>query len=1317
VQRKAYDAFVSFAQPDRNWVHGFLLPALTASGISWCTLDSYPIGMPELESMSRAIESADRVILVLSPAQMGDQGQQLVGLLAQHFGTEQLTWPVIPILIHPIHDLPLRLRLLNPLDALTPASARQAVGRLCTDLGRPLPDDVIAPACPFPGMRPYEEGDQARFHGRTEEIDATLAHLRLNPYLFLVGASGSGKSSLIKAGVMPRLRQAGRVIVLTRPGVDPLTTLTGALDEVRLVQQRGGSAVLVVDQLEEIFTTPAASPDVAVEYWRRLSSTLTPETRLAATVRADFYPQLMASPMWVAVRDHRLEVVPLTGDQLRACIVRPAEDVGVYIETTLVERLTDDADRQPGSLPFVQETLVLLWDRLEYRFLPMSAYEALVMPRSRYGEPPRTGLQVAMANRADAVMAALPSDDARRIARRVFLRLVQFVDGRDDVRRQQPRTALASADDDPAVLTLTLDRLVATHLLTATADPADPADPASRLDLSHEALIVGWPALRQWIAQRRAAESTRRELAAAAANWRRLGGLDGGLLDDIELREAERWLAGADAQELGVEADVEALIAASRRAVEDARRRRIRSERVLRSLTVGLALLLAASAVLGLTARRQRDRARVERATAQSGELALTAAGLPGNALDRALLLSLEAVRLRSTPRSLGSVLTALRLNPRVVLSHPVDSGLTTVAASGDGQLLAVGDDHGTIRLLRSDTLAEAVPPFRVPGEIRSLAFSPDEALLAAATSAGSVQQWRVATGAPEGGPLMSSARSIRAVRYSPDGRWIAAGGVDGPIVLIDRRSGARRGLKGHRDWVNALAFSSDSERLFSAGGASEHSSKDGRVLVWDTSSGHLVRELPDQGDAVRDLALTRDGRTLAAAGADGRVRVWQVDTGRLAKTLTGHADRVFGVAFTADGSRLLSVGRDGLVRVWDVASGHEAMPALNGHGTAVRDVAVVPGSGTVVTVGGDARVLVWDIGERLPARLARTIDDPDLPVRAVAVDAAKGLAATGDDTGQITVGPVQDGPMIASFDTGIQPVWSAAFAPDGRLVTTTSTGTVQAWDARSGRPVAGPVETGSVAAVVAVSPAGLVATGGWDGAVQFWDANLRPLGRGSPGHLKPVQALAFRASDGALLSAGFDARLLLWDRLPARAGDPAPVRHLVAENTAALMSLALSPDGATAATGDLDGAILLWDTHAVQATRTGRPALVGHTKAVTAVAYSADGRSLLSADAAGVTRLWDTSTGPREVGMLGQQDGAEEGAVIGSRFVVGTERGVVSWDLEPAGWARISCGVAGRNLRPSEQKDDLGRTTYAPTCPDLPPPPSAVSAPPLDGQ
>ncbi len=615
-----FDLFVSYAEADRAWVHGYLLDALAQAGVRCLTEMDFALGAPRLIELERVVRASTRTLLVLSPAYLAAELSQCTELLAHHYGAETATWPVIPLILSPC-KLPPRLAILGPLDATDSATRHAAIERLCAQLQRPVPRITPQPACPYPGMVAFTETDADRFFGREAAIEELVQRLRLHSFLAVIGPSGSGKSSLVFAGLIPALRRSaafgpgGWIVKSLRPGSAPLAALTQTLAPAA-PGAPGDRLLLVVDQLEEVFAPGVADVLPFLEALLRLTDT--PGHYLVLTVRADFYADLMGCPLWPVIQAHRFELAPLDARGLRQAIVRPAEAVGVYVEAALVERLLADAGAEPGILPFVQETLSLLWEKLERRFLPLRAYEALILPLVAYGAPPRSGLQVALARRADAALAELTSQP-QVLARRILLRLVQFGEGRPAARRQQPVASLRSEGDDASQFDTALARLTTARLVTLSGDAAHGIQQA---DLAHEALIEGWPILASWVAERREAEQTRRRLEAKAAEWLRLGSGIGGLLDEIELREAERWLASPDAADLGYGEMFAALARASRVALdaaarqqEAARQRELALERSARRLLQGLvivigALLLVSAAYLGrLEVLRLRARA------------------------------------------------------------------------------------------------------------------------------------------------------------------------------------------------------------------------------------------------------------------------------------------------------------------------------------------------------------------------------------------------------------------------------------------------------------------------------------------------------------------------------------------------------------------------------------------------------------------------------------------------------------------------------------------------------------------------------------
>ena len=571
----SYDVFVSYAEADRAWVEGYLLAALEQAGVCCMYKSAFALGVPRLLEFERSIKQSKRTLLIISEAYLADGLNGFIDTMGQSYGQETNTWPVIPLIRQSV-PLPPRLGMLVGLRATNETEQESAIAQLCADLKRPLPAPTPPPDCPYPGMKPFGMGDRDRFFGRDQEINELLESLRLRPFITVIGPSGSGKSSLVFAGLIPALREsqlfgAGSWQMQSmRPGETPQTTLRQVL--VSEAQQKAARMLLIVDQFEELFTLAKEEAVPFQESLLKLAQT--PNVYLVLTVRADFYADLMTSLLWQEIQNYRLEVVPLNTEGLKQAILKPAEAVGAFVEAALVERLVTDSAGEPGVLPLIQETLVLLWQKLERRFLPLRAYEALVLPRTAYGGQEigqKTGLLVAIARRADQAIKELRDEPEKQqaIARRIFLRLIQFGEGRADTRRQQTVEALRAATDDPGLFNKTLTHLVRSRLLTPSGDDKTLT---RKIDIAHEALIAGWPTLQQWITERRTKEEVRRRLTIKAEEWARFGRGSGGQLDPIALSEAEAWLDSPDAIDLGYDDVLPALVDASREAIEKIKR-------------------------------------------------------------------------------------------------------------------------------------------------------------------------------------------------------------------------------------------------------------------------------------------------------------------------------------------------------------------------------------------------------------------------------------------------------------------------------------------------------------------------------------------------------------------------------------------------------------------------------------------------------------------------------------------------------------------------------------------------------------------------
>jgi len=521
------ELFVAYAESDTEWVHGFLLPEVGLDPRSVLTPQDFRPGAALVQELERAVETTRFTALVLSPAFGTSQWSAFAELLATHDTLRRNSARLIPVLLE-AYQLPLHLDFRVRLDFTDRSRWETEAARLRQLLDRGPPPAERLP-CPYPGLLAFGPEDAGLFFGRDRESDDISRRLGQQNFLLVVGPSGSGKSSLVSAGVLPRLMasDAGRWLVHTlRADAGALQSLTemlggadisdsgcplrASVDALLRAAPGAGRLLLLLDQAEAIFLLPSKQERALflalLDRLRRVDRCV-----VVLAMRADFYADLMTSVLWPVTPGERVEIAPLRGTALREAITRPAADVGVHLEPVLVERLMHDAGDEPGALSLLQETMVLLWERRTRRLLTVSAYEDL-------GGPDRSGLAAALATRADAALSALTSVQ-RTIARRIFLRLVQLGEGRQDIRRPQPVGALRAPGDDRGLFDATLRHLTDRRLVTVSGTGGE--EPV--VDLGHEAMIVHWPTLSDWIDENRANEIARRRIERDADDWQHNG--------------------------------------------------------------------------------------------------------------------------------------------------------------------------------------------------------------------------------------------------------------------------------------------------------------------------------------------------------------------------------------------------------------------------------------------------------------------------------------------------------------------------------------------------------------------------------------------------------------------------------------------------------------------------------------------------------------------------------------------------------------------------------------------------------------------------
>lgn len=522
--------FVAYAEPDRAWVQGFLVPSVQMPSIPVLTMDQFAPGASLLREVESAIGRVQVTVLVISKAFLADEWSLFSDALATtaELGrgpgrASRRHATVVPLLLDDV-DVPLHLDAKVSLDCRRTEDWEPAMARLRGLLSAPKPSEEELP-CPYPGMTPFHATQESVFFGRDAELEELCVRVANQPLLAVLGPSGCGKSSLALGGLTPRIGDSADIrwiVRTTQPGAAPFQDLRRALsaspdtdprDIMRsvtaLLREHGDRdrVLLVVDQAETIFAQASASGReafiTAVQALRA-----SPVSCLLLILRADALADLMESRLWPLDQHERLELATLSRQGLKEAIERPATAVGVYIEPVLVERLLHDCAQEPGALPLLQETLRLLWQRRSRRLLTLSAYEDLAGTDASL-------LATALVMHADAALASL-SPVEQVVARRVLLRLVQPGDGRPHTRRREPLSSVRHTSSDRATADRVIQHLSKRRILTVgRPGPHDQA----HVDLAHESLIMRWDVLVRWIDEHRADETRRRRLEQDAQIW------------------------------------------------------------------------------------------------------------------------------------------------------------------------------------------------------------------------------------------------------------------------------------------------------------------------------------------------------------------------------------------------------------------------------------------------------------------------------------------------------------------------------------------------------------------------------------------------------------------------------------------------------------------------------------------------------------------------------------------------------------------------------------------------------------------------------
>ncbi|MFH8799416.1 trypsin-like peptidase domain-containing protein [Streptomyces sp. NPDC017936] len=1166
-----------------------------------------------------------------------------------------------------------------------------------------LPELAEREVCPYPGLEPFTAEHARWFQGRQEAVGQVLANLAQQRRLtLLLGPSGSGKSSLIQAGVLRALAEGELpgsdqwLTVLARPRQDMLAEieragLPGASEDgiVAAVNRRLAAdpgcrrVLLVIDQFEELLVQSADGrlrDLLAVVDEVTTAADAYTKITVILIMRDDFYPQLAAlAPKLLEAATPGLLNVPGTLSQrdLHDIIVLPAEDVGLRFQPGLPERIIGDVmEITPEAvitrlapvtvLPLLSMTLNQLWHRRQDGHLTHEAYR-------RIGK-----VSGSVTTWCEGTLDEL-SEEQRIIARRALTSLVHPSDPSHHVtavRSQVPLHELRDLAADPSdrpddekaavdavIATLTRRRIITTQAMQDPRHPgAAPGEPVA--ELIHEALIRDWGALREWVDQDHRFQEWLVRTRERRDRWAEDKD-PGDLLGGTALGEASEW-----SRRRHLPADIAEFLHASKQ------RQRAAARRSRRVIAV-LAGLLALAIVAWAGAVWQWRSTIAERQEALSRQLAAHSYTLLRLNPELASLLAVHAYRTSPTPESLAILRAAAALPAhRRLTGH--DQPLQSVAFSPDGRTLATASDDHSVRLWN---VATGKPGRTLSGHtapVYSVAFSPDGRTLATGSWDHTARLWNVATGEVQA-TLKKHTNKVHSVAFSPDGRTLATGSWDHTARLWDVAGGkALATLKEHTGQVRSVAFSRDGRSLATG-------SADTTARIWDVPTGKSRITLEGHSTWVNSVNFSPDGKTLATASADGTALLWDTTTGETRATLIGHIGTVESVAFSPDGRTLATASTDKTAVLWDTTTG-TTLRTLLGHADWVMSVAFSPDGRTLATASTDHTARLWDVTSTGRRRTTLTGHTDWVWSVAFSPDGRTLASASGDHTARLW--DATTGELRTVLEGHEDEVYSVAFSPDGRtLATGGADHSVRLWDVATGKSRT-PLKHEDEVYSVAFSPDGrTLATGGADHSVRLWDVATGKRRASLAGHYGPVNAVAFSPDGRTFATGSDDGTVGLWDVATSS------LRTLLTGHTDEVMSVDFSRDGKSLASGSRDYTARLWDV----ATGKTRTVVVGQSESVDEVAFTRDGHTLATVGADSTVRLWDSATGAPRATMVGHTFWVASVAISpdGNTFATGSgDLTVRLWTArlpQPGEAIQQVCRRVGHDLTPDE------RTAYLP--------------------
>lgn len=1130
----------------------------------------------------------------------------------------------------------------------------------------------IAAAPPAPGNSPYkglehfDREDANLFFGREQIVTRLVTRLEENRLIAVVGASGSGKSSIIRAGLVPALqaRRTGGLaqgedrcwqVGIMTPSTRPLFELACLLREGKdyqaefikdphtlersLCSRTAGSNqqryLLVVDQLEEVFTLCESETEriAFLDNLLAVGEALSGSGAVVLVLRADFYEQCGRYPaLRQALSRHQEYIGPMTTEELRSAIEQPALRSGWHFEPGLVDLILRDVRGEPGALPLLSHALLETWKRRNGHWLTLRGYAEA------------SGVHGAIAHTADFVYNRQLSREQQITARNIFLRLTELREDLTGTRRRASPTEFTTLAASPELVEETLNILTAARLVIRSENG---------VEVAHEALIMEWPTLHQWLAEDRLGLRLHHHLAEASRQWDSLGRDPGELYRGARLAQVVEWAGNhpdrlntlereflqagrVEEERLQLEKDQQ-----QQREIETARQlaasekkraeQQLTSNRRLRLFTAVITLVFLVTLAAAWVAVEQRNHANRTTYLAHSRELAAAALNYLEIDPQLSILLALEAVnesRVANVPVSAEteSVLhQAVRLSRQAHVIHAGQNGVYGVSFSPDGRMVCTAGQDGSLKLWDAQDWSLARTLLGHTGETQGCSFNPNGRWVVSSSRDHTIRGWDLDTGReiwsyPDMYDLPLN------LAHSPDGSQLAAAMYEGRILILDAISG----LLVHEIVTLPKIVSVAYDPWGLVIGVVDNG---GMVQLFDARTYEELEKLETKSKSQGFISFSPDGKKMAIATLDGRLELYELDPLEIVWSAAGEpGSRYASVIFSPDSAFLAATGFGRKIQVWDAHNGKLVM-TLTGHQGIVYSASFNPSGTQLVTGSSDDTARIWDFVPRREVSVIASPQGTGAPEgsrRAVYSPDGLWLAAGHGDQGAIGIWDANNGAVVWMLTpkslSGA--VASVVFHPGGQVLAAGDvSGNIRMWDLTAGKVLGEwKAHEGAVAVLHSDRGGNRLISLGTDGIIKEWDASngdlLRLLGAVVVASYSDSIRFAASSDDRYLLKPTWWGALRLVDietgqDLQTYRGQVGVVEDMAFSNSSQL--IASTNDESSG-----ESTVIVWDASSAK-----KLFVLAHPLApAVGLAFSPDDQLLATVSLDATLRLFDLSTG-----------------------------------------------------------------------------------------